>query len=903
MQPKSFVMRVMKLIYSLLVFFTGTVIPAFPQVSLRGDVRDNATGEPLSGASVYAASGRQGTVSNQEGSFTLKLPNGEYTLVASYIGYRSDSIKIEIPGDSGAPLHIRLNRDLLAFTNGVVVVGSRNTPRSVLSSAVPVDQFSSPVLRNSGHTDLSQQLNALAPSFYSTRLTYSDATDHVDPATLRGMNPDQTLILVNGKRHHPTAIIDLLSVVGKGSVINDLNTIPSSAIGRVEILRDGASAQYGSDAIAGVIDLVLNKDTSGLSLSSRIGQTYEGDGLREDISANYGLGIGKGGFLNMTAEFNRRGATNRAGTYNGLIYREAGQEGLGYQENLAIDNQIIDSRGLTREDFRLHLGNSAIGDGKIFFNAMVPAGHAEIYAFGGMNYRYSESAGDFRLPNDSARNNYALYPNGFLPHINARLTDHFISTGVRGKIQGWDADLSNTWGSNGINFYVSNSANASMGAESPSHFQSGGTRYTQNTVNLDFSRSYTALPAFQNLDLNFGSEFRVENYRIIAGEEASWINADQVHYPGAQGFTGFQPVDETDRSRYNIGFYGDAGFNFSRAFLVDIAGRYEDYSDFGNNLSGKIAARYSFSFPLSIRGSVSTGFRAPSLHQVYYSNTGTYYFGGYLFEILTANNISRVAGAFGIPSLKEETSISYSAGLTSHPARNTTLTADAYLVDVDNRIVLSGTFFSFTPGVGELLASLPSVGGAQFFTNAIDTRTTGVDVVLSHLIPLTAGSLGFSAGVNLNKTEVRGNVHASGKILSRGLEDNLFNRQDRALIELGQPLSKYNFTLTWVRKKLTATIRTIRFGQVSYRGIDTSDAELARDQDYSPKWLTGIRIGYYLIPSLELTAGANNVFNVYPDKNNEVLQNSGRFPYNTAVTQFGFNGGFYYAGLELKIGR
>ncbi|HYW96427.1 MAG TPA: TonB-dependent receptor, partial [Bacteroidales bacterium] len=870
------------------------------QAAVRGDVKDNATGEALLGASVFIEKGNIGTITGKDGVFELELPPGEYTLVASYVGYRTTKIPLSVSRGGDTAIHFRMNRDLIAFSDEVVVVGNRNAPRSVTSSAVPVDQFPAPVLQNSGQTDLSQQLNVLAPSFYSTRMTYSDATDHVDPATLRGMNPDQTLLLVNGKRHHPTAIVNLLSVVGKGSVINDLNTIPSASIRRVEILRDGASAQYGSDAIAGVINLVLKQDTSGLNLQTRLGQTYRGDGLREDISANYGFAIGKGGYVNLTTEFNRRGATNRAGIYNGLIIRGPGQDGLSFEENLALDNQILADRNLTREDFRLHLGNSDLGDGKVFFNTMVPLNnHAEFYAFGGMNYRYSKSAGDYRLPNDSARSNYALYPNGFLPHINARLNDHFISTGIRGTLNGWNADFSNTFGSNGIDYYVSNSANASMGDNSPAHFYSGGTRYAQNTTNLDFSRHFGETLFLHFLDLNFGSEFRVENYRIEPGDEASWINEDQVHYPGAQGFPGFQPVDETDRSRYNIGFYGDMQLGLSRALLVDLAGRFEDYSDFGNNLSGKVAARYKFTFPLSIRGSVSTGFRAPSLHQVYYSNTGSYYFGGNLFEVLTASNISRVARAFGIPPLKEETSVSYSFGLTSHPSSNTTITADVYQVNVDNRIVLSGTFYTFIPEVYALLSSLPTVGGAQFFTNAVNTRTQGLDIVLSHLTPLYSGSLGLSAGINLNRTEVVGDVHASEQIKDNGLENYLFNRQDRALIELAQPLSKYNFTINYTHKKLVVTIRTIRFGQVSYRGIDTSDAELARDQDYSPKWLTDARIDYHFLPSLTFTAGANNIFDIYPDKNNQVLQNYGRFPYNTAVTQFGFNGGFYYAGLEL----
>ena len=868
--------------------------------TLKGVVLDRITKEPLAGAAVFVENSSRGAVAGENGSFSLEVPEPYENILISYLGYKSLSLtaveykQIRLPA-------IELDQELVAFSNGAVIVGSHYGSRTAINSSVPVDRFPLAVMEQTGQTDLSQQINSLAPSFYSTRLTYSDATDHMDPASLRGLNPDQTLILVNGKRHHPSAVVNTLGVVGRGSVMNDLNTIPTAAISRVEILRDGASAQYGSDAIAGVINIVLKENTGKLNFKSQVGQNYEGDGLQTSIAANYGFKLGKkGGFMNLSTDFRKRQASNRAGIYQGLIYRTADQEGLTLEQNRILDNQEIEARGLSRNDFRMQLGNSALINGNIYLNSKIPVFKIfELYSFGGVNIRNSKSAGDFRLPNDAARSNLILHPDGFLPEIEAKLNDQFISNGIRGELFNWSSDLSCTYGRNAIAFFVNNSTNASMGAASPSGFESGEISYNQSLLNLDFSRDLGSQLSIQQFRLSFGTEFRIENYKIMAGEENSWINQNQASYPGAQGYPGYQPSDETDASRNNMAVYANLNTKPLKNLLFDAALRFENYSDFGGNLSGKLSTLYSITPWLNLRGSVSTGFRAPALHQSYYNYTGSYYFGGFLYEVLTARNDNPVTKAFGIPELKEETSGNYSFGITAKPSENTNLSFDFYQIDVKDRIVLSGFFYKGfgISVVDSLLADLTTTGGAQFFTNAVDTRSRGMDFVLSHEIHYSGGLTGLSFGLNLSKTRITGDLHSSEEITDNGLSGMLFDRQSQALLERSQPSMKSNITLTMVKSKFSCVLRTTFYGEVSYLG----QYNTAEDQVYSSKWISDIRLGYKFNGFVSFLAGANNLFNVYPDENNQTLQNQGRFIYNTAVTQFGFNGGYYYGGLAIEL--
>lgn len=865
------------------------------QHTVIGIVSDRVSGESLTGANILETETGRGTVSGIDGKFSLNYKGNTATIRISYTGY--EPAFFVVSGEQ--ELQVELERDIHTFGDDIIIVGSRTLQRTVMNSPVPVDQFSDAVLASTGETDLSSRLAILSPSFYSSGLTYSDATDHMNPAALRGMNPDQTLILVNGKRHHPSAIVNVLSVVGRGSVINDLNTIPSAAIERVEILRDGASAQYGSDAIAGVVNIVLREDTGKAELKTRYGSYYAGDGRQQHFSANLGKGFRQGGFINLTTELGVRGATNRAGEYSGLIYRTEDQDGLSLQENMHLDNKILTDRGLQRKDLRLKLGSSEMNNASLYMNSRIPVSeNAYFYSFGGLNYRTSLSAGDYRLPNDAARSNLNIYPNGFLPEIQAELLDKYVVAGFMADITDWQVDFSTSWGSNSFAFFVNNSLNASMGDDSPLQFESGSLHFRQSTTHLDFTHSIDHIPGIRVLNILIGSEFRYENYQIHAGETGSWINENRMSFPGAQGYPGYQPVDEVNSTRTNTAVYTDLGFTFGRSLAMDLAARFEQYSDFGENLSGKFAIIYRPAEWLGLRSSVSSGFRAPALQQSYYSYTGSYYFGGSLFEVITAPNNSRVAEAFGIPQLKEETSLNISAGLTLSPGENSRLSIDLYQIDVKDRLVLSSVFFRFNPAVNELLRNLPDVGGAQFFSNAADTRSRGIDFVFTQSIPLTQGRLAFSAAMNLNETKLVGGVQSNTIIEGSGLEEALLDRQAKALLEKSQPGSQLNLLLNYSRPVFGANISLIRFGEVSYRGIT---ADEGRDQDYGAKWISSLRLHYSINANYKLYAGVNNIFDVYPDKNNEVLQDQGRFIYNTAVTQFGFNGGFWYAGLGLEF--
>ena len=894
-------MKALKLGFVLLFF---SIFSSYSQKFISAKVIDKITLQPLVGANVSIETYNAGTITDQQGEFSLPIKDTGTVITVSYIGYERISFTAgtfdDITGLEGGKNIILLEPVITAFGNEVVVVGNRGDVRTITSSAVPVDNFPEPVLEQTGKYDLSQQLNRLAPSFYSTRLTYSDVTDHMDPATLRGMNPDQTLILVNGKRHHPSAVVNTLGVVGRGSVLNDLNTIPSSSIERLEILRDGASAQYGSDAIAGVINIILKEDTSNLNINTQVGQRYEGDGFKTNFGLNYGFGFENGTRINFTFEYRDREGTNRAGIYEGLIYStDTEDDGISYEEHLASDNQTLEDRGLTREDFRLNLGNSEMKNISVFINANIPlAENLGLYAFGGINNRYSISAGDYRFPNDPDRNVPEVYPNGFLPRIEAGMNDEFVSFGLEGKIGEWDFDISNTTGANSIDFFVINSINASMGETSPTQFESGKISFFQNTTNFDITQDLGGKLNLPELTVSAGAEYRYERYQIFSGVESSWINEDSVSFPGAQGYPGYQPSDEKDESRSNLGVYLDLSSKLGPSFYLTAAGRFENYSDFGNNLSGKLAARYSIFDFLNLRGSVSTGFRAPALHQSFYSYTGSYYFGGTLYEVMTAPNSSPVAEAFGIPDLREETSLGYSFGVTSKTNWNTLLTVDVYQIDVKDRIVLSGFFYKYFgyAMVDSLLADLPNVGAAQFFTNAIDTRTRGIDVVLSQKFSLPRSILGFYVGLNLNETEIK-DINTSGQIEENNLEEIFFDRQSRALVESAQPKSKVNLGIDYRYRDFKANVHFTRFGEVSYRGNISTD----QDQNYSPKWLTDLRLGYRISYFLSAYLGATNLFDIYPDRNNETLESMGRFPYNTAVTQFGFNGGFYYLGLEIDF--
>lgn len=781
--------------------------------------------------------------------------------------------------------------DLIKESQDIVSVGTRTDGHLKIESLVPIDIVSASDISSSSQIELSQILTYLLPSFNANYQTISDGTDHIVPASLRGLGPDQILVFVNGKRRHSSSLVNVNGTFGRGTVSTDFDAIPTAAIKQIEILRDGASAQYGSDAIAGVINIVL-KDNLGLECSAFGGETIEKDGLRTRIDMNYGSKIGNNGFLNVTGEILHRGATNRSGEYTGTIYHDSVEE----------DN--LDPRTANFNRRTMIIGNAEANTGKLYYNLSIPLRQlAEFYSFGGITFRQGKAAGFYRFPKNEQQVVLELYEDGFLPEIHTPIKDQSFCVGVRQKYKNWNIDFSSIYGNNTFDFNVKNSNNASMGVNTPVSFYCGGFKFNQITTNLDISKAIRNIKRIHKLNLAFGAEYRLDKYSIIAGDEASYINGGdstsdgRPRLPGAQVFSGFQKQNELSENRYSTSFYFDVETKINEKFAVELASNFVSYSDWGNNLSGKISGRYKIFPMLYVRGGVSTGFRAPSLHQSYTTNVSTQIIDGQSYQVGTFNKNSSVTKAFGIPELTEEESMNYSSGIILKPVKNLVITFDYYTLDIHNRIVLSGRFSSSTSDEIAAILGPYGVNEAQFYTNAIDTRTGGGNFDASYLFNFNkTGKLKITAAYNISKTKIIGEIKTSDKL--KGSEDILFNREERSRIESAQPKDKLILNAVVNYKKIGGDLKTIRFGEVQY----VHPANIDQDQVFSPKWITDLNVFYNVTEKIRFTVGGNNIFNVYPDKHtNEANTVSGQFIYSRRVTQFGFNGAFYYTSIRFII--
>ena len=936
----------------LFLLFTFSIFSAYAQqVRITGQVKD-ITGQPLQGATVQLDGVRGGTTTDNNGYYSLSANPGRQVLIISFVGFNTQRIPITV-GQSDLVQDVALveGGDLGAVT----VVGSRNVARTRVETPVPVDVIPvSQVVNEVGQVDLNQILTFIAPSFQSSRQTISDGTDHVDPAQLRGLGTDQVLVLINGKRRHQSALVNVNGTVNRGQVGTDLAAIPATAIERIEILRDGASAQYGSDAIAGVINVVLKKRTGLLEAGAsfgfnstsypknyalykitnknddpnvrvRDGETFQG-------SLGYGFNIGKG-YLTLNGEYTKRGLTNRAGTFTGALYPNV--------NGVNRDDSIMAARGLTRNDFDMRIGNSDMKAGAIFYNFGIPVStNGEVYLFGGYSKKNGEATGLFRYPvsyfSGTAAGKYAnnvlsLYPNGFLPEIHTDIKDFSTVAGFRTKFSEWNFDISNTYGTNVFDFGVENSVNYTQFAipgNAQTTFDAGGLKFIQNTVNLDVSKRYGVL---EGLNVAAGLEYRIDAFDIRSGEEASYMNYEKAANPnntltpGAQVFAGFVNTIGGRQTRNAKAIYLDMEQDFSKAFLLTGALRFENYSDFGSTLNYKISSRYKFSEHFNIRGSLSTGFRAPSMQQRFYTKTNTIFIGSPLVPVQagTFTNNSRPAELLGIPKLKEETSRNYSLGFTAKPFSGFDVTVDVYQIDIDNRIVLTNNFNG--GGNAQLQQQLNDAGAntANFFTNAIDTRARGLESVFSYTKSfLRKHSLRTTFAVTFIDNEVKKGsdgkpiIHASDILINTGQLGNYFNREDQSRVEVANPRNKLSLTFNYKYSKFGAMLRFVRFGQVQYLSPDVNPANPASfpmnafnnnaretlDQTFSPKMVTDLSLSYQFIPALGLTIGANNLFDVYQDMHTHSgNMSSGRFIYSRRVQQMGFNGAYYFARLKLTL--
>ncbi|WP_291867506.1 TonB-dependent receptor [Maribacter sp.] len=960
------------------------------QQFISGKITDD-NNDPLPGASIIVKGSNNGTTTDFNGNYKIVANIGD-TLLISYIGFTSKEITIN---------NANFNTSLIPGLklSEAVVIGSRNPNRTALDTAIPVDIIDIAELAIAGpQISITQILNYTAPSFSSNSQTVSDGTDHIDPAQLRGLGPDQVLVLINGKRRHTSSLVNVNGTPGRGSVGTDLNTIPAAAIKRIEVLRDGASAQYGSDAIAGVINIVL-KDitneftiylTSGANFSKNSNNHTAGiDGKKFQVDLNYGLPLGyKGGYINVTGSLTKRQRTSRARDRNDEIFHaynaiEWGAYNQGYsltdlktnveqiqnyatqvpyfsltkqQEignavsinelqnilNFDVTDNELKRRDLKRGDFNMSVGQSGLTQGQLMGNLEFPIGknNVKVYAFGGTSYRRGDAAGFYRTPgHPTGRGNTLAYINGFLPNIESDILDNSFAFGIKGKIKEWDADLSHTFGKNVFKYNISNTSNFYLQSGAPSEFYSGLNGFKQNTVNLDLSRYYNTI--FSGLNIALGAEYRIDNYFIEAGEESSYakydINGEVETYvssidpslqvvdffgnqptAGAQVFSGFTPKNVVDAKRNSFAFYWDIEADITDKFLVNSALRFEDFSDFGNSLNYKIATRLKATNNINIRGAISTGFRAPSLHQQYYNKSNTLFDDdGIAYEVGSFTNNSKIAKLFGIPELKEETSFNSSLGFTAKiPKANLYITIDGYYIKISDRITYTGDFTTFIEPSNQAQESINTIftdldiGRAAFFANSINTKTKGVDVVVTHKYKIGKSiSIISNFAATFSKTEKNGATKSSPLLESAGLTDVYFSETARIYLERALPRVKMNLANNLNIGKLNFFLRNAYFGSVEDTGILKNNQGIKIwDNQGNPKHpiiggkiITDLSASYQLSKALDFTIGANNLLDIYPDELPSYLTSSNQFIYSRRVSQFGYSGRFLFARFNFKI--
>lgn len=779
----------------------------------------------------------------------------------------------------------------------VAITGSRNKKRTVTNTPVPIDIIDiKQVSQATGQVEVNQLLQFSAPSFNSNKQSGSDGADAVDPATLRGLGPDQTLLLLNGKRYHQSSLINLFGTKGRGNTGYDMNTIPIGAIKRVEVLRDGASAQYGSDAIAGVINVILNDRDKGFEGNAFYGMNlfkspgnndvvsdHKIDGATFDFSGNLGTKIGsKGGFGNFTVEFiNKEYAIRNA--------------------NPAIYN---DPSPAPRQRF----GDAKAQNIYFFGNIELPLSDGlKFYSRQGFSHRNTKAYAWTRSA-DADGNIPEIYPTGFNPIEDTNITDFTFDNGLKFKVANWEIDVYNAFGNNRFIYNINNTINATLGTRSPTGFDAGGHSLLQNTTGFNAAQQFKVL---EGLNVAFGSEFRYEKFNIIKGEEASYAMYDingnivtpstpqnvlvinplsgNVRPGGSQGFPGYST--DIGKNRNNFAAYIDTELDITKNWMISAAGRFENYNDFGSTLNGKFATRYAFTPQFAFRGSISTGFRAPSLAQKYYSQQFTNFQGGQLVTIQLASNDSNLANSLGIPQLKQETSVNGSAGFTFNTGKFTA-TVDGYYIRVKNRIVLTG-YFTKDDFPASIQNEYSYIDQAQFFSNAIDTKTKGIDLILSYNENIGPGKLTATLAGNYNDMEI---THVNTSEQLKGKEDIYLSAREKAFILASAPKTKINLNLNYRINKFNANLQLVRFDKVTLIGYDDSE------QVYNPKVTTDLSFGYEFAKKLLLTLGSKNLFNRYP-----TLQSAHVTSGNTEAggifdpVQMGFAGRQVFARLNFKF--
>ncbi len=712
----------MQKFYIFLLIMFCAIITFAQEATIEGKVTGSdvfgSIPAPLVGVNILVKNTTTGTSTGLNGEFSLNVDNLPVELVFSYIGYEKKTITVSSEGF----LDVELIVDIYS-SEDVVIVGSRFRPRTSITSPVPIDNIKLKDLQSTSQTSFDKMLHYTVPSFNSTQQTISDATAHFDPADLRGLGPSRTLVLINGKRKNPSALVYINDTPGKGDVGVDMNSIPINAIKRVEILRDGASAQYGSDAIAGVINIILNDQTEKTIIGAYSGITAEGDGFQIGATVNTGLKIGEDGFLNVSTGYSNQEETNRAGS--------PGKDDLFGID--ATDPWIIENPSLG-----MHVGLPNMKTANVYYNSEINIEDVgEVYSFGGLVFREGLSYALYRAPywipdEFFIKHKEGTVYQGFQPTFETSIFDAQWTTGFRSQTNDWNYDLSYTFGSNTVDYKVDNSINLDLEELSPTIFDPGGYEFNNSIINFDISKLL-----FQKLFVSIGTEFRQENFITIAGDEASFFGG------GVQSFPGLQPQNAVDAKRTNVGVYLDLGLDATDNIFLGGAVRFEDYSDFGENVTFKVTGRVKTSDnKFSVRGSISSGFRAPSLHQIFLSNIQTLISAGTVSNQGTFDNDSPVLRQLGVDKLKEETAINISFGIASRPIDGLFVSVDVFQIDLDDRIVYSSAIFTddTTSTVGKILQA-NSITSLKFFINAVINVLFNFDIWFSenHIFQICNG--------------------------------------------------------------------------------------------------------------------------------------------------------------------
>ena len=886
------------------ILFCFLFFYAMPQLHAQkpvvtGTVKDEKS-IPVEGATVAVKNKNSTVTTNQAGAFTIGAVQGDILVITS-IGYSPEEITV-----TAEKIYTVVLRAAEVNLGGITVIGSRGRPRSDVNRPVPVDVISSRELENTGQVDLGQMAQFTSPSFNSAKNGINGVANYADPATLRGMSPDQSLVLVNGKRRHQFSAINGNVTVGKGTVVTDLNSIPSMAVDRMEILRDGASAQYGSDAIAGIVNLALKSNINSGSVRTQFGITKKGDGATGMAALNYGFGLGKQeSFLNFTLHYQYVAGTDRVDPYTGIIYNS----------NKTRDDSTRNARGVwptNKSAYVTKYGSNQTKAYQAFINAAYPLGKGwSLYSFGGFSRKDILAYGFFRNANPTdANSNAAIFPDGYLPELPGMNVDYSLFAGVTKKaVNGWNIDLSTGYGINHLDLFANNTTNPSLGAASPTNFFVGRNTFGQSTSEAVFSKSIANLWGTKSTNIALGSQLRVDNFKLKEGDSASYkvgpLALSNNKAPGSSGRPGISLTDRTNESRTNIGIFADIESDITEKFLVAVAGRYENYSDFGSNVSGKLATRLKLTNWLAARASINRGFRAPSLQQVFNSQTTSTVQAGVIRQTKQLPSNDPKLLQLGIDYPKPELSWNYNVGLTAKPGANLLITLDAYQVEVSDRIIISEQL-PVSAAIPALLAAYPASTGIReitFFTNHINTRTRGVDLVTSFRHNFsTRSNLSANLAFTLNKTEITSQKQTPSQIQAGATSTvRLIDTVSISLIETSQPRDKILGSVSYQTGKLDVTAKVTYFGKVI---AWEKPANLPhRSQTFKGKTLTDVTVGYDISKQFSVILGANNLFDVYPDKvlSTYASYSSGQIPYTRNASQFGFNGAFYYTTLNLKF--